>query len=559
MGAYEVDALSVYGGGVNYTQATIEAALNAIGTTNKVTMLLRPGSWAIITPLAIPTNETLSMPAGSYFTFSGTGAVTFSQATTVYPEQFAGSDYGVQINYAIASIKSVGGKVVFSHGETFATPINATNINIGITFEGTGTSFSTGPKLIGTMDSVLFDCTGSQRFRFVGFDIQSTTAKVGFLLARNSTGGDAGSHTFTNVGSGYLSSFSVAPVYMYGSEVNSFFSCYFTNNYPGGKIVVSTGYNILSLTSPYATIATGSLSNICNYVYGGEYLNKGGAGSDIFYLEAAPEWHFYGGWWYSASASENGRALVYVDHTNSSSNFVTLEGITGETSTFKQDYGVLFSDAAQIPISWAVNNCRIDAAVAVLYAPDLVQMYRLSVNNTYGVISIYTMRDCTINSGSFTLRTGGTSIRDIISTDTAPTISGSSTYDIITNRAAGDTNTAYGYFHYRGYPTAVDYAVGDLTTNGTWQSLDLSSIVDSGAKTVLLGVQVADDAAASIIQFQDSDTNSVVNLSQIATQVDNISVYADMIVPLTSARVLYYKASNLTFSTINIVVRGWWK
>jgi hypothetical protein len=46
-GGYEVDALISYGDGVNFTQATIDAALAAIGTFNKATLLLRPGTWAI--------------------------------------------------------------------------------------------------------------------------------------------------------------------------------------------------------------------------------------------------------------------------------------------------------------------------------------------------------------------------------------------------------------------------------------------------------------------------------------------------------------------------------
>jgi hypothetical protein len=44
---YEVDALNSYGGGVNCTKATIAAALAAIGTSNKATLLLRPGAWVI--------------------------------------------------------------------------------------------------------------------------------------------------------------------------------------------------------------------------------------------------------------------------------------------------------------------------------------------------------------------------------------------------------------------------------------------------------------------------------------------------------------------------------
>jgi hypothetical protein len=73
---YEFDALE-YGAGT-YTQATIASALTAIGST-PAKLLLRAnpaGGWAISTPLAIPSNITLNMPPGSYFTYSGTGVVT---------------------------------------------------------------------------------------------------------------------------------------------------------------------------------------------------------------------------------------------------------------------------------------------------------------------------------------------------------------------------------------------------------------------------------------------------------------------------------------------------
>ncbi len=62
---YEVDALMVYGGGVNYTSATIQSALTAIGTVNKVTLVLRPGTWLINPNLTIPANITLKIPAGA--------------------------------------------------------------------------------------------------------------------------------------------------------------------------------------------------------------------------------------------------------------------------------------------------------------------------------------------------------------------------------------------------------------------------------------------------------------------------------------------------------------
>ncbi len=84
---YEVDALVSYGGGTSYTQATISAALTAIGT-NQATLLLRPGAWAINAPLAFPANVDVKMPKGAYYTFSGTGAVTGLKYAT--PEMFGG-------------------------------------------------------------------------------------------------------------------------------------------------------------------------------------------------------------------------------------------------------------------------------------------------------------------------------------------------------------------------------------------------------------------------------------------------------------------------------------
>ena len=71
-----------------YTQATILAALTAIGTVNKVTLLLRPGNWVILTALAFPTNITVKMPAGAYFSGAAVTAGTITGLQEAYPEMF---------------------------------------------------------------------------------------------------------------------------------------------------------------------------------------------------------------------------------------------------------------------------------------------------------------------------------------------------------------------------------------------------------------------------------------------------------------------------------------
>jgi len=111
---YEVDALISYGGCINYTQATILSALAAIGTTNKVMLLLRPGTWVIssdadwsaytnvtfrivpgaVLQIATGTTTTFGGPieAGTYkiFDLVGTGKVLFGSGSVkdYHPEWY---------------------------------------------------------------------------------------------------------------------------------------------------------------------------------------------------------------------------------------------------------------------------------------------------------------------------------------------------------------------------------------------------------------------------------------------------------------------------------------
>lgn len=114
---YEIDALVSYGGGTAYTQATIEAALTAIGTVNKATLLLRPGTWVISSSAnwSAYTNVTfkfvhgvilshgaftLNIPnldAGEYQVFSGTGTVTLSKVPYVRASWFNDITFGTSI------------------------------------------------------------------------------------------------------------------------------------------------------------------------------------------------------------------------------------------------------------------------------------------------------------------------------------------------------------------------------------------------------------------------------------------------------------------------------
>ncbi len=71
-----VDALITYGAGKNYTLATLQSLLTAIGTTNKVRVILRPGTWAITNDLTITSNICLRPVAGAKVTVSAGKTLT---------------------------------------------------------------------------------------------------------------------------------------------------------------------------------------------------------------------------------------------------------------------------------------------------------------------------------------------------------------------------------------------------------------------------------------------------------------------------------------------------
>lgn len=109
----------------------------------------------------------------------------------------------------------------------------------------------------------------------------------------------------------------------------------------------------------------------------------------------------------------------------------------------------------------------------------------------------------------------------------------------------------------RGDPSAWDFEETDLTTDNTWRDLDLSSIVPSGARFVLLGGYVVDNAVGSDIQFRKNGNSNDYHRVGATTQVIDVGIGIDCVVPCDSSRVIEYKATNVTWSQIKILVKGW--
>jgi len=117
--------------------------------------------------------------------------------------------------------------------------------------------------------------------------------------------------------------------------------------------------------------------------------------------------------------------------------------------------------------------------------------------------------------------------------------------------------TALGITADRGDPAAVDFAVGDLTTDGTWRDLDLSGVVPAGAILVVLSVLITSSVGTDKISFRKNGNSNAVNIGTVIAQ--NLGTNAgDIIVACDTNRVIEYATTNSAhFTVINITVKGW--
>ncbi|NIP22616.1 MAG: hypothetical protein GWN55_00370 [Phycisphaerae bacterium] len=109
----------------------------------------------------------------------------------------------------------------------------------------------------------------------------------------------------------------------------------------------------------------------------------------------------------------------------------------------------------------------------------------------------------------------------------------------------------------RGDPSAYDWTHADLTEDGTWRDLDLSSIIPETAKLVHLRVIVQDDAASSSLALRENGNSNLHNGNAVRTQAPDIVNEGEVLVKPDKNRKIEYNATNTTWTLINIVVRGW--
>lgn len=111
----------------------------------------------------------------------------------------------------------------------------------------------------------------------------------------------------------------------------------------------------------------------------------------------------------------------------------------------------------------------------------------------------------------------------------------------------------------RGDPAAADKIASGLIIDSAFHDWDLSAIVPAGATSVLLRVVANNTSASATLLLRKNGNSNSANVTRLDTQVANIYVFADAVVPCDSNRIIEYYVANSGTWNITLTVAGWWK
>jgi len=112
------------------------------------------------------------------------------------------------------------------------------------------------------------------------------------------------------------------------------------------------------------------------------------------------------------------------------------------------------------------------------------------------------------------------------------------------------------YYVDRGDPLEHDFTKEDLITDLQWHDLDLSNIIPEGTNLVHMRVRINASELGGL-QFRKKGNINNLNVTVMKIQVSNVFYYEDFFVSCDYDRKIQYLASNITWTNIDILVRGW--
>lgn len=107
-----------------------------------------------------------------------------------------------------------------------------------------------------------------------------------------------------------------------------------------------------------------------------------------------------------------------------------------------------------------------------------------------------------------------------------------------------------------GDPAAYHYTLANFITDGTWRDWDLSGIVGSQVCLVHFVIRLQDNAVGSFFLIRENGNSNVYNKGAVVTGTTNVE-FEDVWCLTDSNGIVEYYGSNLAFTSIDVVIRGW--
>lgn len=115
-----------------------------------------------------------------------------------------------------------------------------------------------------------------------------------------------------------------------------------------------------------------------------------------------------------------------------------------------------------------------------------------------------------------------------------------------------------GMFVDRGHSDVKDFLVGDFTTDNTWYDLDWSSVVPSNAQAVLIDVGVIAATGDIRINFTKYNRHDAANAATAYQMLSWVYQRTQLIIQADSNQKFSYRASDVTWWSIDFLILGWW-
>ena len=114
-------------------------------------------------------------------------------------------------------------------------------------------------------------------------------------------------------------------------------------------------------------------------------------------------------------------------------------------------------------------------------------------------------------------------------------------------------------FYPRGDLTFADFTEDDLTTDGNWHVLDLSTIITSDNPFLVhISMHIHDNASGETIELRPYGTSGAYNRFQLHTQVANAEIDTVALLAIDSRKRVEYRVTDATIDHIELIVTGWW-